>query len=115
MLSLLPTTLVSELQWYLGNDQDVDNLNQVESVTDRYYHEEINYTEIGDKPPHRILKLIIKRQINLSKFRNLKRLKCSYCKLTELPDGVNQLTHLECDGNQLTRLPDGMNKLTKLM
>jgi len=51
---------------------------------------------------------------DLSRFKNLESLNCSYNKLTHLPPLNNELTELMCYKNQLTELPPLNNKLKYL-
>jgi len=52
---------------------------------------------------------------DLSRFKKLKKIDCSYNKLTKLPKLNNSLIELDCTFNQLTELPELNNKLTSLM
>ena len=49
---------------------------------------------------------------DLSRFKQLTHLFCSYNELTELPSLNNNLTHLECENNELTELPPLNDNLT---
>ena len=51
---------------------------------------------------------------DLSRFKQLTKLDCSFNQLTELPPLNNNLTHLSCSGNQLTELPHLNDNLTIL-
>ena len=50
----------------------------------------------------------------IEQFTNLKRLHCSYNKLTSLPNLPDILEELWCDNNQLTSLPDLPDTLKEL-
>jgi Leucine-rich repeat (LRR) protein len=95
----IPLHIFNDIQFYLGNDEDVSSLVLIEPDLDRYYHNLIKNTR--DKPPGRILRLEIKSNLNLNLFANLVKLGCSGCKMTSLPEFPN-LTELYCDDNRLT-------------
>ena len=65
------------------------------------------YTEYIDLSNKKLKKLP-----DLTKYTNLKILKCSNNELTELNNLPNTLTELYCDNNQLQKLNNLPNKLT---
>ena len=52
---------------------------------------------------------------DLSRFKQLRHLNCSFNKLTWLPPLNNTLTHLDCSDNKLTELPPLNENLTHLV
>jgi hypothetical protein len=99
---MIPLPILNDIQFYLGNDKDVNSLVLIEPLLDRYYHDLIK--EIKDKPPEKILKLKISSSLNLNLFVNLVQLDCVGRVLTSLPSFPN-LRILFGRNDQLENLP----------
>ena len=80
------------------NREVIDYLNSLKSNVKEINLSKYNLTELPD----------------LSKFKEVKHLFCSYNQLTSLPPLNDNLLYLYCQNNQLTSLPPLNNKLIYL-
>jgi Leucine-rich repeat (LRR) protein len=114
-MNSIPTDIVNEIQFFLGNNEEIEWLYKMRPEMTRYYFNVIKYKDLENKPKRLVLKLKIQTQtsLDLKQFVNLTYLDCSYCKLTSLPYLPPNVTELKCCFNQLTSLPDLPN-VTKL-
>ena len=104
----IPTDILGRIQFFIGDDKENEKLKYAfpedYKHVIRYYFDEIEFSEIRNKEKNKIFSLRIRTSVNLKPFSRLKKLNCSYCNLTTLPE-LPQVTTLYCSRNQLTTLP----------
>jgi hypothetical protein len=104
--------IIQDLQWFVGDDNNVTKIKKVYSELDQWYFGQYNDKTIIGIPDNRILKYY---GLNFNQsFVNLTHLNCYYNQLMTIPPTLVNLIYLDCGFNQLTNIPSTLVNLTHL-